>query len=293
MDLTPRPSPAQPARFHDGGTDTEPPDRAAPLRITLERDTRGATEVFGLGRRVGYVDEEFGELLVPADLRTFRTDLTSVPRLFTWLVPRSGEHLPAALVHDGLVDRSAAYLSTDGHVLDRVAADRVFRRALRDTHTGPVRRWLIWSAVTLATLWRGSASWSPARHLRYRLTVAVTLGAIAVLGAVATLDLFDVVAWLPWMGAGRPWWLELLGGAAGAVVVPLLLAGAWGRFAAAGAVVGVALAVLLHVTLVLAAITAAYQAAEWLVRRSPAAAATLAAATVLTAATLTLTLTLR
>ena len=54
----------------------------------------------------------------------------------------------------------------------------------------------------------------------------------------------------------------------------LVLGLAWGRFAVAGAVSGVALAVLLHVTVALGLITLAYLAAEWLTRRQPVAALT-------------------
>ncbi len=61
-------------------------------------------------------------------------------------MPRTGAHLPAALVHDALVgqrdDGAASYVSTQGHVVDRVEADRVFRDAMADTGTGVVRRWL-------------------------------------------------------------------------------------------------------------------------------------------------------
>lgn len=268
----------EPSRFYDGGTTEELPHPGAPPRIVLERvesgDLHRRTERFRMMRRIGYRDREYGELLVPVDLGSFETDLTSVPSLFTWLVPRTGRHLPPALLHDGLVhspDEPASYLSTEGHVLDRVAADRVFRTAMRDTHTGPVRSWLVWSAVTLGTIWHGSMAWSRGTHWRYRLVAAGTLLVVATLGALATLDLFDVVAVVPWMGADRPFWLELAGGLAGAVVVPLLLGLLWGRFAVAGAVSGIALAVLLHVTVLLAAISLLYLAAEWVGRRRPVA----------------------
>lgn len=65
----------------------------------------------------------------------------------------------------------------------------------------------------------------------------------------------------------RPWWVELVTGAIGAVVVPLLLGLLWGRFRAAGMIAGVALALLLHVTIAVAALTAAYQLAERVVTR--------------------------
>ncbi len=270
----------EPERFHDEGT-AEPP-RIVLERVVLERvesgDLRVAPERFRMLHRIAYRDREYGDLLVPADLGSFETDLTSVPTIFTWLVPRTGRHLPPALLHDGLVhgrDEPPTYLSVEGHVLDRVAADRVFRAAMRDTDTGPVRSWLVWSAVTLSTIWRGSASWSPARHLRYRLAALGTLVVVAVLGVLATVDLFDVIDGVPWMG-DRSFAEELVGGLAGAVVVPLLLGLTWGRFAIAGVVTGVALAVLLHVTVALALITLAYQVAERLARRTPVAAVVIA-----------------
>src|SRR5262245_34215965 len=40
---------------------------------------------------------------VPPPNEKFTTDLASVPSLLTWLVPKSGAHLPAALIHDGLI----------------------------------------------------------------------------------------------------------------------------------------------------------------------------------------------
>lgn len=276
MQLSPwSPVRPEPERFHDEGS----PD---PPRIVLERvevgDVHRRTERFRMLHRIAYRDREYGDLLVPADLGTFETDLTSVPTIFTWLVPRTGRHLPPALLHDGLVhsaDEPASYVSVEGHVLDRVAADRVFRAAMRDTDTGPVRSWLVWSAVTLSTIWHGSAAWTPARHGRYRLAAAATVGIIVVLGVLATLDLFDVIDGVPWMG-DRSFGLELLGGLAGAVVVPLLLGLTWGRFAIAGVVSGIALAVLLHVTVALGLITLAYQAAEWIARRRPLAAVVIA-----------------
>jgi hypothetical protein len=278
----------EPDRFHDGGTDEEPPDPGVPPRIVLERVEAGdldeRTERFRMLRRLAYRDRDHGLLLVPADLGGFESDLTSVPMIFTWLVPRTGRHLPPALLHDGLVHAAAepaTYVSRDGHVIDRVAADRVFRTAMRDTDTGPVRSWLVWSAVTLGTIWHGSSAWTGAQHLRYRLAAGSSLLVVAVLGVLATLDLFDLVGWVPWMGEGRSFPVELLGGLAGAVVVPLLLGLTWGRFAIAGCVSGIALAVLLHVTVLLGLVTAAYLAAEWVARRRPLAALLVAGIVVL------------
>ena len=282
----------QARRFYDGGTlpsDGEPgtpPDPGADPRIVLERHSEEGVETFALERRLAYLDRHLGELLVPADLG-FRTDLTSVPALFTWLVPKTGAHLPAALLHDALVAGRvdpSSYVSTEGHHVDRVAADRIFRDAMADTGTGVIRRWIVWSAVTVATILVGrEVPWSRARHWSYRVAATTTVLVILFLGYSATSDLVDR-SWigavdLPWMGE-RPWWAEVGGGLAGAVVVPLALSLLWGRLRIAGAISGVMLAVLFHVTVGLALIGSTYLVLERLARRSPAAAWALAAVVV-------------
>lgn len=268
--------------FYDGGLPAQddrpaqPPRPEHPPRILLDRLDEHGVEEFALQRRIAYRDHELGELLVPADLDHFRTDLTSVPALFTWLVPKSGAHLPAALIHDGLVhasDEAPTYVSTDGHVVDRIDADRVFRDAMRDTGTGVIRRWLVWTAVATASLWSGPRwQWSTVQLWRYRALIVGTFGLIAYLGYCASADLFDRHWWgawqLPWMG-DRPWWVEALGGLSGGVVIPLALGLLWGRYRAVAFIGGVALATLFHVTIVVFLVAAAYKLAEMVARRSP------------------------
>ena len=283
---------AEVRRFYDGGVPAsgdrpgEAPDPDRGPRIVLERHAEAGVEQFALLRRLAYLDRHLGELLVPADPERFRTDLTSVPWLFTWLVPKTGAHLPAALLHDGLVHEPGSpptYVSTDGHQVDRLEADRVFRDAMADTGTGVVRRWVVWAAVVTATLLVGRPAGSSGVRWWHRVAVAATLILIGYLGACATADLVDVgvpgLVTLPWMGE-RPLAAELVGGVAAGLVVPLLLGQAWGRFRTAGAVVGVLLALLLHVTVVLLALTLLYRAAEWLATGRPRAAVLLAAACV-------------
>jgi len=263
---------AEVRRFYDGGSYEGSPDPSADPQIVLERHSEDGIESFAMRRRLAYRDREVGQILVPAG-PDFRTDLTSVPWLFTWLVPKTGAHLPAALLHDGLVaDRDG---SGSSYVADREIprdeADRILRDAMADTGTGPIRRWLVWSAVATATIFVGSADWSRARWTAYRAAAAITIGVVLVLGTLATLDLLDVGGVvLPWMGH-RVWWQEVIGGFAGAVAIPFVLGLTWGRFRVAGTVLGVLLAILLHVTLVLLALTGLYQGLEWLTRRFPRA----------------------
>lgn len=295
----------QERRFYDGGTlpldgrPAEPADPSSDPRIVLERHSEEGVETFALERRLAYLDRHLGELLVPAD-PGFRTDLTSVPALFTWLVPKTGAHLPAALLHDALVagrHDPTSYVSTEGHEVDRVEADRIFRDAMADTGTGVIRRWIVWTAVTVATIFVGrEVPWSRARHWSYRLAAATTILAILYLGYSATGDLVDR-AWvgavgLPWMG-DRPWWVEVAGGLAGAVVIPLALSLLWGRLRIAGAISGVMLAVLIHVTVGLALIASTYVALERLARRSPLAAWVLAGVVVVASLVVVAALSLR
>jgi hypothetical protein len=276
------------------GEPPPPPGEDLPLRIVLDRievDGRRwswtrfrrvpsgrKAEAFRLLRRIGYRDAQVGAVEVPGErLEDFVTDLTSVPDLLTWLVPRSGEHLPAALVHDGLCHgpREPKTYVVVGHpdrAVDRVTADRIFRDAMRDTGTGAIRRWLIWSAVTVATMLKGEQTgWSTGRRWYYRGVAGGTIALIVLLGVLATLDVADRgPAGLPWIPEGGLVW-ETTGGLCGALVLPWVVGWAWGQFRVAGFVVGPALAVLLPVTIPVALATAFYQVLEALNRRSSTA----------------------
>lgn len=239
-------------RFFDVAT-------GGPLRLELA--SHDGTR-FRMLRQLGYRDPQHPEpFVVPARAETFLTDLTSVPWFFTWLVPRTGPHLPAAVLHDGLVSDDALENSYAGPPVDRVEADRIFRDAMIHAGSGPVRAWLSWTAVTLPTAW-----WSLRPRWLWRVRVAGFLAVVVALGVVATLDLVDVVSVLPWMG-NRPWWAEVVLGALAAVVVPVLLASTWGRLWRAAAIGGVALALLLHVTVAVVAVYGVYAAVERLLRR--------------------------
>ena len=262
----------EPRRFYDGGTLAARRGTRCAGRPWCgsedrpERHSEEGVETFALERRLAYRDRLLGELLVPAD-PGFRTDLTSVPALFAWLVPKTGAHLPAALLHDALVagrDDPTSYVSTGGHDIDRVEADRVFRDAMADTGTGVSALDSV-AAVTIATSSSvAEVPWSRAealvlppgcghdhpRHPLHRLQrdqrplrpVVGGCGRPAVDGRAALVG------------------SRSRGSRAGAVVVPLALSLLWGRLRMAGAISGVMLAVLIHVTVGLALIASTYLA---------------------------------
>lgn len=242
-----------------------PRNPGQPARVVLERSFETGREVFRLREPIGYWDAEVGAVIVPDNLGRFDTDLTSVTRFFTWLVATTGVHLPAALVHDGLTPgrtSGASYVAS--REIDRVTADRIFRSGMRDLGTTWLQRWLIWSAVAVATMVTGPLS----RVWRGWLAVVLTVGVVVVLGTLATIDLFDCRQILPWM-ADRPAWLEVAGGALMALVVPAVLSVVWGRQWRAGLLIGAALALMLHVTVALVLVYAVFATIDALFDRQP------------------------
>ena len=93
-----------------------------------------------------------------------------------------------------------------------------------------------------------------------------------VLGVLATIDLFDCREILPWMG-DRPLGQEVVSGAALAVVVPVVLSVLWWEQWRAGVFIGVALALMLHVTVAIVIVYAVIATLDALgeAARNPAA----------------------
>ena len=208
------------------------PDRPAEqfeleLPITYEDDSRGSNLV--------------RTIMVPNPAVPFTTDLTSVPKLFTWLVPKSGRHLPAALIHDGLVGSGTpTYVTSDDSTIDRIDADQVFRNAMQDTGVGLIRRWLVWAAVANASLCSGARpAWAPWKKWWFRGVALLSVGLVAYLGLAATLDVVNaaslpkglgwLLGWplmgdLPWIDDDAAFWKATGQGLAAAIVFPLGLA---------------------------------------------------------------------
>ena len=241
----------EPSRFFDVETQ-------GPIQLQLQQDRAE----FRVLRQFGYRDPHHEQpFVVPADVGSFTTDLASIPTLFVWLVPGLGTHLPAVVLHDGLVVPPGSGPTHLGPSVDREEADRILRDAMASLGTPRMRRWLIWTGVMLATAWQALAP-----RWWWRTLVVATIGIVAVLGVLATLDLFDVWDVLPWMG-DRPWWSEVGLGAVFAVIIPLAISLAWGRRWRVAAIAGIALAFLLHVTFILFVLWGLYWVAESLVSR--------------------------
>lgn len=173
------------------------------------------------------------------------SDLASVPKVLTWLIPRYGRHTLAALLHDHLQKRELGVSSEE--------ADTLFRNAMGETSVPLARRWLIWSAVALRTQWQlGGLSKLRAGGyaLLYCLAGAV-LGPALLVGTIAG-----------WASLGM--WATA---AAVVLVSPLVLCWVWGRHWMLGLLGGYILfAISFPVTVVLM-VAGIYMAVEWVVER--------------------------
>jgi hypothetical protein len=115
------------------------------------------------------------------------TDLASVPVGLTWLIPRYGRWTKAAILHD--------YLWRTG-VITKSDADGVFRRALRELGVPIHKRWVMWSAVRLASITKhGGLPGTPFKHL---VSLAILWPTLVAFLAVPTLIvyLFSFLFWL-------------------------------------------------------------------------------------------------
>lgn len=166
----------------------------------------------------------------------FETDLASVPRSLTWLLPRYGKYTKAAVLHDYLCQNfrttkavassppaspASATIPEELELKDRSDADEVFRQAMRELGVPWARRWVMWSAVNWATiatsLWPGRRSKPLMRSFGWAIVVLTVAAAI----------------WLPSTGALRGdspgWmWLRVIGlvvGTFAATAAGALLAG--------------------------------------------------------------------
>ena len=176
-----------------------------------------------------YVDPHGQSYIVPRSAK-LGTDLASIPAFASWLVPKDGSHTQAALLHDAMIVDSSKEEVQDyiGMPVNDEEADRIFREGMHASGVPFVRRWMIWTAVAMRSLWMCRRPWH-----RVRLLLSVPLFAIFGLFALP-----DVLAF-PQYGslAGQLW-------AVGVLVVVGAGILAWKRWPAKPFSVGVGVALL-------------------------------------------------
>lgn len=230
-----------------------------PLQLELRRINEAD---YRLLRRFGYRDRHYDEpFICPSKVDDYSTDLASIPWFFQWVVPPRGLHFPAIMLHDALVVGDGEEPTHLGPAIkDREEADRIMRDAMGALGVGFVRRWLAWTGAFVAT---AAVAMKP--RWWWIFVLLASFGTVFVLGVLATIDVFDWWNVLPWMGE-RSTGAEIVNGLLGAAIIPLVLSVLWGKRWRAGAIGGIALAFLLHVTILMFVAWAIYQGLEYLTR---------------------------
>ena len=133
---------------------------------------------------------------VPIDQET---DFASIPRVFTWFLPRYGKYTKSAILHDYLWRELVEKEKT----LSRIDADGIFRRSMRELDVAFLRRWIMWSAVRWAALlkedgrvgwWR--ESWRVVLLTLLALPILLPPAAV-ILAALLAFYVLELVFWAP------------------------------------------------------------------------------------------------
>ncbi len=113
----------------------------------------------------------------------FLTDFASVPRVFTWLIPRYGVYTQSAILHD--------YFCNGYGGVSRHDADGLFRRSLAEFRVSLPRRWLMWAAVRTA----GRMSDATLKEwMQYLLVILLAVPFLIV--PVAIVQLWLIIFWV-------------------------------------------------------------------------------------------------
>ncbi len=138
---------------------------------------RPSGEKYVVGRDAGYRPPP-GRVPVSENGET--TDFASVPFFLQWFIRSYGRHTLAAVLHDHLWRQHPLDKPLDSAAFK--ASNKVFRDAMHELKVPFFRRWVMWAAVTLASLSRRRGLWS-ARVIAW-VAAIVGLDVISVLALV-------------------------------------------------------------------------------------------------------------
>lgn len=110
------------------------------------------------------------------------TDFATVPPFMRWLVETYGPYTRAAIVHDWLITeeipaRRVTSRDTDG----------IFRRIMREEGTPTAKRWIMWTAVRVASLFNMRRSYGRKIWRDMPMLLLVGTPALVFIGPAALL----------------------------------------------------------------------------------------------------------
>jgi hypothetical protein len=146
-------------------------------------------------RRFSYTGRDGVPFEVPVGSTT---DFASVPRFFTWFLPRYGKYTKAAILHDRLWRH---YVPAGA--LSFVDADGIFRRAMRELEVPFLQRWIMWAAVRWGALVKPGGRrgwWGQAPRVAVATIVALPVVGppfVVIAAAMALWALIECILWVP------------------------------------------------------------------------------------------------
>ncbi len=134
-----------------------------------------------------------------------KTDFASVPRMFQWLIPRSGRYTKASVLHDHLWRLAPEEVSF-------ADADGIFRRAMAELKVPFLRRWLMWTAVRGRSLIK-SRFRDGRRDIPRVVLLILFPGSLVIGGGVVVLVLLVVFWVVELVSCGILWLVRRIPGA--------------------------------------------------------------------------------
>lgn len=164
-----------------------------PAEYVFER-VPNTDHTYLLTSRIRYVDKDGMREWITPKRRSLETDLTSIPFFASWLVPKDGLHTPAALIHDAMIlDEGEEYPNYEGPQVSAEDADRIFREGMQHLGVRFLRRWMMWAAVSILTIWRGAFQ-RPLGFVRLATTI-VGAALFLTVGLFLVPDALDFPSW--------------------------------------------------------------------------------------------------
>jgi hypothetical protein len=229
-------------------------EHGEPLRVIPLVQAPATKPYFQLARPIGFREHEKARTYwVPAHEASAdpasgdRTDLASVPPFLQGFIATYGRQSAPAILHDHRRQVTnqlivASQLGAADALGQAEEDDRVFRVALRQQKVPLIRSWLMWAFVSVERYWL---------YARWRAVLLVAQAVLAIVVVPAAIVL----------AFRSPLWLLLL-------VVPAVLAVAWGRRYALVLWLGYGSALMAPLVALQLGALAPFRLVEWLARET-------------------------
>jgi hypothetical protein len=135
---------------------------ASPVPFVVERREKGARN-FVVRSGLIYIHVRSKPNLAIIAPPHFVTDYASVPASLRWLLPQTGPHAAAAVIHDWLYTVAEPPAARGAFAAERLRADRIFLEAMKASGVGPLTRSLLYRGARIG----GAGGFGAVAELRF------------------------------------------------------------------------------------------------------------------------------